>query len=99
MNRRPNIFQKFLHRFVVLRPVSEFFAPRIHRIDTAVLKLTKGKYTASGILGWDIIQIRTIGARSAQPRTTPLLALFDDERIALIAASFVASIILPGITT
>lgn len=88
MNIKPNAFQKFLHRFVMLQPVSAFFAPRIHRIDKALLKLSKGKFTLSEILGWPIIGLTTIGAKSGQPRTMPLIAMFDGEKMALIASSF-----------
>jgi deazaflavin-dependent oxidoreductase (nitroreductase family) len=87
MNARPNAFQKLLHQFFMLRPVTAFFAPWIHQVDKAILKLTKGKYTVSGILGWDIIQLTTIGAKTGQLRTMPLVALFDGEKIALIASS------------
>jgi deazaflavin-dependent oxidoreductase (nitroreductase family) len=87
MNARPNAFQKLLHRFFMIRPVTAFFAPWIHQVDKAILKLTKGKHTASEILGWDIVQLTTIGAKTGQLRTMPLLALFDGEKIALIASS------------
>lgn len=72
----------------MLQPVTAFFAPFIHRVDQAILKLTKGKYTISEFAGWNIIQVTTIGAKTNQWRTLPLLALFDDEKIALIASSF-----------
>jgi len=88
VNRRPNPFQKLLHRFVMLRPVSAFFAPRVHQIDKAILKLTKGQYTASEILGWNIVQLTSIGAKTGQARSMPLVGLFDSEKIALVASSF-----------
>lgn len=72
----------------MLRSVSRFFAPRLHRIDNAVWKLTRGKYTITEILGWNIIQLTTIGAKTNQLRTMPLVALLDGEKIALIASSF-----------
>jgi deazaflavin-dependent oxidoreductase (nitroreductase family) len=72
----------------MLRPVTAFFAPRVHRIDKAILGLTKGKFTGSEILGWNIIQLTTIGAKTNRPRTIPLIAIFDCEKIALIASSF-----------
>ena len=84
----PNGFQKLLHRFLMLRPVTAFFAPRVHHLDKAVLKLTGGKFTAAEILGWNIIQLITIGAKTNQPRTMPLVGVFDGEKIALIASSF-----------
>lgn len=88
MIREPNGFQKLLHRFLMIRPVTAFFAPRAHQLDKAILKLTKGKYTISEILGWPMIQLITIGARTNQPRTVPLIGLIDGEKIALIASSF-----------
>jgi deazaflavin-dependent oxidoreductase (nitroreductase family) len=88
MIRKPNALQRLLHRVFMLRPVTEFFAPRINRIDNAILRLTKGKYTGSEIMGWNIIQLTTIGAKSGQPRTNSLTAFFDEEKIVLVASSF-----------
>ena len=88
MKNKPNALQKLIHQVVMLRPVTAFFAPIIHQVDTAMLKLTKGKYTVSEFAGWNIIQLTTIGAKTNQPRTMPLLGLFDNEKIALIASSF-----------
>ena len=87
MSARPNAFQKMLHRIFVLRPVTGFFAPWVHHLDKTILKLTKGKYAVSEILGWNIIRLTTIGAKTNQPRTLPLVGLFDGEKIALIASS------------
>jgi deazaflavin-dependent oxidoreductase (nitroreductase family) len=86
--KKPNAVQRFLHRVLMLRSVTAFFAPRVHHLDKAILKLTRGKYTISEILGWDIIQLTTIGAKTKQPRTMPLVALLDDEKIAMIASNF-----------
>jgi deazaflavin-dependent oxidoreductase (nitroreductase family) len=88
ITHRPNAVQKLLHRFFMLRPVTDFFAPRVHHLDNAVLKITRGKYTAVEILGWNVIQLTTIGAKSQQPRTVPLVGIFNGEKIALIASSF-----------
>jgi deazaflavin-dependent oxidoreductase (nitroreductase family) len=88
MNVKPNVVQKFIHQFLMLGPVTSFFAPRIHQADKAILKLTMGKHPLSEIADWNIIQLRTIGAKTAQARTLPLIALFDGEKIVLIASSF-----------
>src|SRR5215212_5688618 len=88
MNSAPNAVQTMLHRFFMLRPITAFFAPRVPRIDKAIWKLSKGKYTGSGILGWNIIQLTTIGAKPGQARSIPLTALLDGEKMALIASSF-----------
>jgi len=86
--KRPNAFQRLLHQFVMIRPVTAFFAPRIHRVDRTLLGLTKGKHSLAEILGWHIIEITTIGAKTNQPRHLPLVGIIDDKKIAVIASSF-----------
>ena len=72
----------------MLKPTSRFFAIVLHHIDTAVLKLTKGKHAVSEIVGFPIIQLTTIGAKTGQLHTMPLVGLMDGDRIALIGSNF-----------
>ena len=88
MNVKPNAIQRLIHQFIMLRPVTAFLANKIHLIDKLVLKLTGDKHTLSEFAGWNIIQLTTIGAKSNQPRTMPLVGLFDGQKIALIASNF-----------
>jgi F420H(2)-dependent quinone reductase len=53
-----------------------------------LLKWTNGKHSLAEILGWPIVEVTTIGAKSNQPRTMPLVGVIDGERIALVASSF-----------
>jgi deazaflavin-dependent oxidoreductase (nitroreductase family) len=85
--RAPNGLQKRLHRFFMQQSVTALFAPWIHRVDNTLLNWTNGKLSATQILGWPIIQLTTIGAKTNQPRTMPLLGIFDQGKIALIASS------------
>lgn len=86
--REPGAIQKRLHRFFMLRPVTAFFAPLAHLIDRSILQLTGGNYTASALLGWNVVQLTTIGAKTRQPHTVPLVGVLDHEKIALVASSF-----------
>lgn len=88
MKTKPNASQKLLHRFLMMRPVSAFLARILHRIDAILLKLSKGKYTITEFAGLPIIQITTIGAKTGEPHSMPLVSLFDGEKIALIASNF-----------
>ena len=88
MNIKPNLFQKMIHRILMLRWVSAFLAVNLHRMDAIVLKLSNGRHTLTKIVGLPIIQITTIGAKSGEPRTMPLVSLFDGEKIALIGSNF-----------
>jgi deazaflavin-dependent oxidoreductase (nitroreductase family) len=86
--KRPNLFQRGLHRFFMVKQVTAFFAPRTHILDKFVLKVSNGKYTLSEILGWNIAQVVTTGAKSGEKHTIILIAVMDGEKIALIASNF-----------
>jgi deazaflavin-dependent oxidoreductase (nitroreductase family) len=86
--KKPNALQRLLHRFIMLKPVTAFFAPRTHTIDGFFLRLTKNKHTLSEILGWNIIQLSTLGAKSGKTHTIILIGLLDGGNIALIASNF-----------
>jgi len=88
MNIKPNAFQKLIHRFLMLRPVSAFLAVVLHHVDTFLLHFTHGRHTVTRIIGLPIIQLTTTGAKTGQLRTMPLVSLPDGEKIALIASNF-----------
>jgi len=85
--KKPNAFQRLLHRFFMIRSVTAFFAPRIHYLDRAILERTMGRHSIAEILGWPVLEITTIGAKTNQPRRMPLVGIMDGERIALVASN------------
>jgi deazaflavin-dependent oxidoreductase (nitroreductase family) len=88
MKKTPNTLQKLVHRFLMLRPVSAFLSVILYRLDTLILKVSKGKHTMAELVGLPMIQITTTGAKTGQARTMPLVSLFDGEKIALIGSNF-----------
>jgi len=85
---RPNGYQRFIHRFLMIKWVSAFLAKILYRLDHFVLKFTHGQVTVTQIVGLPIIELTTTGAKTGQPRTMPLVSLPDGERIILIASNF-----------
>lgn len=85
---KPNAFQKLIHRFLMLSSVSAGLAKILHHADIFMLHLTRNRHTFSELVGLPIIQITTMGAKTKQPRTLPLVGLFEGEKIGLIASSF-----------
>jgi deazaflavin-dependent oxidoreductase (nitroreductase family) len=53
-----------------------------------MLRFSRGRCSAAAILGWTIIQLTTTGAKTGQPRTLPLVGIFEKDRIALMGTSF-----------
>lgn len=72
----------------MLRPVTAFFAPWLHRLDGFALKATNNKHTISELMGWTIVQLFSVGARTGRRYRTPLIGILDGERIGLIASNF-----------
>ncbi|HQV93972.1 MAG TPA: nitroreductase family deazaflavin-dependent oxidoreductase [Anaerolineales bacterium] len=88
MTIQPNAFQKFIHRFLMLKPVSALLSKILFRADTLLLWATKGKLTVTRIVGLSVIQLTTRGAKTGKLRTMPLIGFPDGEKIALIASYF-----------
>ncbi|RJP54353.1 MAG: nitroreductase family deazaflavin-dependent oxidoreductase [Anaerolineaceae bacterium] len=86
--KRPNVIQRALHRFFMLKPVTAFFAPRTHVLDGFILKISGGRRTLSELLGWTIIQVLTTGAKTGNRHTSILIGVMDGEHIVLIASNF-----------
>lgn len=86
--KNPNFIQRLLHRFFMLKPVTAFFATRTHIMDGFVFRLTRGRHSLSEILGWNIVQVVTTGAKTGAKHTSILIAVMDGEKIALIGSNF-----------
>lgn len=56
-------------------------------LDRVLLPLTRGRFTFSRIF-YPTLMLHTTGARSGQPRDTPLIFFRDGARIVLLASNF-----------
>ena len=84
-----NPAQGLMRRVIATRPAAWLLARTIHHIDRAVLRLSGGRTTAAALFsGLPILAVTTTGARSGRPRTVPLVAVPDGERLILIASNW-----------
>ena len=82
-------FYGLSRKFGSLRPMSWIGARSMHRIDRLVYKLTGSRHTAVNLLfGVPVINVTTIGAKSNQPRSVPLIGIPDGENYILIASNW-----------
>ncbi len=88
MNIQPNSIQKLSHRFLMLKPISALLAKILYRADNFLLWATRGKLTVTRIVGLQVIQLTTKGAKTGKLRVMPLIGFPDGEKIALIASYF-----------
>lgn len=78
-----------IQRLAATRFGSWLLADTLHRIDRPLLRLSNNSVSfTSWLAGLPVIVLHTTGARSGQPRQTPLVAQTDGERIILIASYF-----------
>src|SRR5512143_1195888 len=89
LTHRPNAAQRALHTITRTKIGSWFFARTLHHLDRPVLRLSHGRYSLTSVLaGLPVVAVTTIGAKSGQPRTLPLVAIPDGENVILIASNF-----------
>ena len=71
------------------RPVVWVISRSLHYVDRAVIKVTGGKHSAGTFLsGLLIVTVTTTGAKSGQPRSVPLIALPNGEKLVFIASNW-----------
>lgn len=87
-----NLFHRFVQKFASTRPGAWFGAHVLHHFDRAAYRLSGGRATVTSyIAGLPTVVLTTTGAKSGQPRATPLLAIHDPadtRRFALIASNW-----------
>lgn len=85
----PNLLQKAVQSLAATAPVAAVLAPLAHHADRIVLQLTGGRTTATGLVtGLPLVTLTTIGAKSSQLRSVPLIGIPDGERLVLVASNF-----------
>ncbi len=87
--RPPNLLQRGVKRIASMTPVAWLLARTLRHLDRAVTQVTGGRTTATSLLtGLPVIYLTTTGAKSGQPRTTPLICGVDGDRLILFATNF-----------
>lgn len=85
----PNLAQRTIKRIASFASVAWLLARTLRHLDRAVTRLSGGRTTATSLLtGLPVIYLTAIGAKSGQPRTTPLICGVDGDRLILFATNF-----------
>lgn len=82
-----NLLARAATKFAATKPGS-WFIRQITPLDRAVLERTDAKYTILGPIGAPVILLTTIGRKSGQPRTQPLLYVHDGDTLYVIGSNF-----------
>ncbi len=89
LTQRPNRVQRILHFIPKSKAGSWFFARTLHHLDRPVLRMTHGRQSMTALMsGLPVVAVTTIGAKSGQPRSLPLVAIPDGDNVILIASNY-----------
>lgn len=69
-------------------PIGSWLIRTMTPLDRRLLLRTDGRFTLLGPVGLPTVLLETIGAKSGQPRVSPLLYARDDERLIIAGSNF-----------
>jgi deazaflavin-dependent oxidoreductase (nitroreductase family) len=88
-NHRPEALRRLTHKAAAMIPISWIRPRALVGIDRGVFRLSRGRTTFSALTsGLPIVMLTTTGARTGQPRSLPVLALPDGDRLIVVATNY-----------
>ena len=89
LRQPPTRLQRWIQRLAMIAWVTRAAAPLVQAVDRRLLAWNGDRWCLTTLLtGLPVRRITTTGARSGLPRTLPLTALGEGERIVLIGSNF-----------
>src|SRR6266498_2484541 len=83
------VLRRMVRQATTSRPLAWLSTRILPGIDRTAYRSTRGRFTFSmWMSGLPVVMLTTTGARTGQPRTTPVLGIPDGDRIVLVAANF-----------
>lgn len=85
----PNRVQRALHSAASNPAGAWVMSKTLEPMDKLTLKLSGGRWTAAGLVGaLPVITLTTTGVKTGLPRTSPLLGIPLDGRLAIIGTNY-----------
>ncbi len=90
MSEKKNLLQRINTRIAMSAVGAQISARVMHHLDGWVLRMSNGRATAASFLtGLQILSLTTVGAKSGQPRTVPLVGVpFGNDQLVVIASNW-----------
>jgi len=83
-SRQLRWWERLLERFAASRAGGWFFVEVANRVDPALLKLTRGRFSLA--VGQPVLLVTVKGAKSGVSRETPLLFATDGDNLVVVAS-------------
>jgi deazaflavin-dependent oxidoreductase (nitroreductase family) len=83
------VLRRLVRGTAATRPMTWLYIRIQQRMDRLVYRVTRGRTTASSLLsGLPVVMLTTTGGRTGQPRTVPVLAFPDADRLIVVASNY-----------
>ena len=84
-----NTLQRGMRLLAGTRPMAWMLARVLHHVDGPVMRRSSGRHSVSSALtGLPIVELTTVGARTRERRTLPLIGVPDGNRLVLVASNY-----------
>lgn len=85
----PNVAQRAMWHISSSRPGAWLFARSLPHVDRWILQLSHGQRTLAGVTaGIPVLTVTTTGAKTGQPRSSPLVGVPFGSDIAIVGTRF-----------
>ncbi|WP_067696606.1 nitroreductase/quinone reductase family protein [Nocardia jejuensis] len=84
---RTNLLSRVASPFAATK-LGSLVIRKLTPLDRRLLERTSGKYTVLGPIGAPVILLTTVGRKSGEPRTSPLLYVHDGDTLYVIGSNF-----------
>lgn len=80
---------RLIQRLAATRPMARVAAAILMPVDLKLAQWSAGRWTlASSLVGLPVVILTTVGAKSGAPRSVPLVAVLDGDRVVVFGSSF-----------
>jgi deazaflavin-dependent oxidoreductase (nitroreductase family) len=87
--RQSSPLRRLVRQAAATGPTAWLGARAMHHVDRLAHRATRGRTTFSSLVsGLPVVMLTTTGAKTGQPRTVPVLALPDDDRLIVVGTNY-----------
>jgi len=87
MKEQKSLWHRVTNKIAATRLAGWYVLNIAHHLDRWLIRLTNGRLNHGSLIGQPDLLLTTIGAKSGQKRTTPLIYYPDGDNIILIASN------------
>src|SRR5512140_3467862 len=86
MTKKRSLYRQIVTAWASSKPFTWVILNVASRFDPLLLRVTRGRFSASNLLGFSALMLTTSGARTGLPRSAALVFSRDSSRLVIVAS-------------